>query len=65
MPAHGPAEMPNVMLMIDQFVAQELLEVSADQPQSGNSVNDVSSKMITVNVIHDGYVKGGSRRAFF
>jgi hypothetical protein len=34
----------DVLLMIDQSVAQELLEVSADVSQSGNAIDDVSSQ---------------------
>ena len=55
----------DVLLVLDQFVAQELFEMAAHSLQLGNTIDDVPSEVETVEVIQYGHIKRSSRSAFF
>ena len=55
----------DVLLVVHQFVAQELFEVRTHGQQTGNAVYGRSCKVKPVQFIEDGHIEGRRRRAFF
>src|SRR5437870_3777137 len=54
-----------VLLVLHQFVAQELLEVGADGVQLRNAVHRVAGEVKAIQVIHHGHVKRSGGSALF
>src|SRR4051794_14106206 len=62
---HIDTMLMNVLFVLDEFVAQQLLEMSTDALQFGHAVYGVSCKMESVQFIHYRHVEWRCRRAFF
>jgi hypothetical protein len=57
------AVLPNVLAVLDQFVAQELLEMPTDGLQAWQSVYHVACQMKTVKIVQNRQVKRCGGRA--
>ena len=55
----------NVLLMLNQFVAQQLFEVASDALQSGNTVHHISRQVEAIKIVQDRHVERRCRRALF
>src|SRR6266849_9502084 len=51
----------NVLLVLNQLIAQELLEMCADALQARDAVDHVACEVKSIQVIQDGHIEGSGR----
>ncbi len=55
----------DVLFVLDELVAQELLEMSADALQARDAVDHVAGKMKSIQIVQDGHIEGSGRCSLF
>ena len=55
----------DVLFVLDELVAQELLEMGADALQARDAVDHVAREVKSIQVIQDCHIEGSGRRALF
>ena len=59
------AKLPDVLLMFDQLVAQELFEMSTNALQPRNPIDDIARQMEAIQVVQYRHIKRRSGRSLF
>ena len=55
----------NVLLVLDELVANRLLSVGGARTQSGHAVDDIGDQVKPIEVVQHDHVEGSGRRALF